>query len=510
MPNTSWNSSREFTEQNQEELKKISYPHPQEMINHSNDWFYGTEELLDALPRRWTRSLLYLLIGFTVTALPWSMLSKVDETGNARGRIEPKGATQKLDSSVSGSVIAVRVKEGETVRAGQILLELESDVLKTQLKEVQTKLEGEKNRLAQLDLLENQLLLSIRVQEQQNQSQQREKTAQLNQAKQVLDAKQSTYNLQKLEKKSLVNQAQQQIISAQNDEKSVQKRLNIDTKQVERFSKLIDSGAVSTTQVDNLKKEEEESKRLYEKAQSDIKQAELNLVQETSRYQTTINQLESDIKQANLRLQEEQSSYQSLQKTGKLTLLKSQEQLRDLQSQITAMRSQIAQSSSQVTSVEIQLGQRILRSPVDGTIFTLPVTKPGSVVEAGETIAQIAPKNTAFILKAQMSSEQSGFLRKGMPVKIKFDAYPFQDYGVLKGHVDWISPDSKIQENNQVKTEFYDLEVTLERPYIKTENKLIELTAGQTATAEVIIRQRRIIDFMLDPFKKLQKGGLDL
>jgi hemolysin D len=510
MPNPSWNSSTALTKSNEEESEKFNYPHAKELINDSKDWFYGTEELLDALPKRWTRSLLYLLIAFTVTALPWSMLSKVDETGNARGRIEPKGATQKLDSSVSGSVTAVKVKEGETVRAGQVLLELESDVLKTQLKEIQTKLEGEKNRSAQLELLKNQLLLSMRVQEQQNQSQQLEKISQVNQAKQILDAKQSTYNLQKLEKKALVNQAQQQINTAQNDEKSSQKRLNIDSKQVARFSQLVSDGAVSATQVDNLKKEEEESKRLYEKAQSDIKQSQLRFAEETSRYQTTINQLESDIKQAKLQLQEEQSSYQSLQQTGQLTLLKSQEQLRDLESQITAMRSQIAQSGSQVTSLKLQLGQRILRSPIDGTIFTLPVTKPGSVLQAGQMVAQIAPKNTAFILKAQMPNQQSGFLKKGMPVKIKFDAYPFQDYGVLKGHVNWISPDSKIQESNQVKTEVYELEVVLERPYIQAGNKRIALTPGQTATAEVIIRQRRIIDFMLDPFKKLQKGGLDL
>ena len=46
--------------------------------------------------------------------------------------------------------------------------------------------------------------------------------------------------------------------------------------------------------------------------------------------------------------------------------------------------------------------------------------------------------------------------------------------------------------------------------YIQSGNKRIALTPGQTATAEVIVRQRRIADFVLDPFKKLQKGGLKL
>lgn len=74
----------------------------------------------------------------------------------------------------------------------------------------------------------------------------------------------------------------------------------------------------------------------------------------------------------------------------------------------------------------------------------------------------------------------------------------------------WISPDSKVSETNSGKLETYELDIALPQPYIQTANKRIELTPGQTATAEVIIRQRRVIDFLLDPFKKLQKGGLDL
>lgn len=262
-------------------------------------------------------------------------------------------------------------------------------------------------------------------------------------------------------------------------------------------------GAVSATQIDDLQKEEQESKRLYEKSQSDIKQAKLRLAEEQSRYQTTISQLESDIKQAKLQLQEVQSSYKGLLQAGKLTLLKIQEQIKDLQTQIAVLRSEIIQSRSQIISLKLQLGQRTLRSPVDGTVFALPISKPGSVVQPGEMVAQIAPKNAAYVLKAQIPSQQSGFLNVGMPVKIKFDAYPFQDYGVVQGRVNWISPDSKIQQSNQGNVETYELEIVLPNPYIKTANKRIPLIPGQTANAEVIIRQRRVIDFILDPFKKL-------
>ena len=114
------------------------------------------------------------------------------------------------------------------------------------------------------------------------------------------------------------------------------------------------------------------------------------------------------------------------------------------------------------------------------------------------------------MFKAQMPSSESGFLRVGHPVKLKFDAYPFQDYGVVQGHLRWISPDSKVESTPQGKVETFELEIALEQTYIQTQNKRVALTAGQTATAEVIVRQRRLIDFILDPFKKLQKGGVEL
>ncbi|MBU7583729.1 MAG: HlyD family efflux transporter periplasmic adaptor subunit [Nostoc sp. TH1S01] len=509
MPYPSSDSAMVTVEEQHEYPSIPESPQPEETTSHSQDLYHGTEALLDALPRVWTRGVLYTLIGFVVLALPWAVFSKVDETGSAKGRIEPQGATQKLDSPVSGSVKAVMVKEGDSVKAGQVLLELESDILRTQLQEAQEKLSGLLNQQAQLNLLINQLKLTLNVQKQQNQSQALEKVSQVNQAQQNLEGKQSTYNLQKLEKQALVNQAQQQIETARNNLSSALERLKIDSRQVNRLNQLVDSGAVSANQLDQLKKEEQESKRLYKTAESDVKQAQLRLAEETSRYQSTMSQLESDIKQAKLRRQEEENSYQSLLQTGRLAVLKTQEQLKDSTTQVLGVRSQIAQTRSQIQAIKLQMQQRVVRSPIDGVIFELPITKPGAVVQPGQRIAQISPQNTQYILKAQIPVQDSGFLKVGMPVKLKFDAYPFQEYGIVPGQVTWISPDSKVNSTPQSPVESFELEIALQQQYVQNNEKRISLAAGQTATAEVIIRQKRVIDFVLDPFKKLQKDNLE-
>lgn len=481
-----------------------------EVVEDSAKLHYGTEELLDALPKVWSRSLIYVFVGFLAVGIPWSMVATVDETGSARGRIEPLGSIRKIDSIAGGNVAAVKVKEGDKVKAGQIILELDNDTVKPELERTKEKLKGLKNQVSQLELLKKQIELTVSTQEQQNRSQAEENIAQVNQAIQNLNAKQSTYNLQKLEKQALVNQAKQQIETSLNERKSAQARLDIDKNQVERFSKLLKDGAVSASQIDNLRKEQQESKRVYQKTESQIKQAQLRLAEETNRYQTTMNQLESDIKQAKLQLAEQKSSYQSAVNAGKLALLKTSEQIKDLQRQINLNKSEIAQTRSEISSLNIQIKQRTVRSPIDGIVFELPVTKPGEVLQPGQRIARIAPKDSGFILKATMPVKETGFLKTGMPVKVKFDAYPFQEYGILPGKVTWISPDSKVESTTPGTPETYELRIALDKSYIENGDRRIPLTAGQTAQAEVIVRQRRLIDFLLDPFKKLQKGGLEL
>ncbi|WP_017314974.1 HlyD family efflux transporter periplasmic adaptor subunit [Mastigocladopsis repens] len=520
MPNRSHNSSSALARSEQDEYKSdIQHEEIAESTKlnertdasgEAKDWFYGTEELLDALPQAWTRSLLYLLVGFVAIALPWAMLSKVDETGSARGRIEPLGATQKLDTQAEGSVVAVKVKEGETVKAGQVLLELKSDVLKTQLEQVQEKLAGLQNKRQNLELLKNQLLLSVRTQEQQNQAQQLAKQSQVQQAQQNLDGLKTTLNLQKQEKLAKVNQMQQALESSQAAHQLAQVRLHAAQEKVPRYQKAYEDGVMSLDRFKEVEQSAKENHERHVQAQSDISQAHSSLLEHQSNYHKSVEQAKSDIELAQLRLQEEQRSYQSLIHTGQLALLKSQEQLKDMQTQINSLQSEIAQTLSQITSLKIQLQQRVVRSPIDGVIFELPVTKPGAVLQAGNRVAQIAPKNTELVLKAQMPSQDSGFLKVGMPVKLKFDAYPFQEYGIVSGRVSWISPDSKLTQSPQGNIENFELEIALDQQYIHNGDKRISITPGQTATAEVIVRQRRVIDYILDPFKKLQTGGLEL
>ncbi len=425
-----------------------------------NDWSSLTKELVETLPQAWTRGLLYFLIVFVGVVLPWAMLSKIDETGSARGRLEPEGKVFMVDTPVAGTVAEVFVKEGQIVKDKQPLLALDSKSVENELQQAITRLEGQKKELAQLKLLKNQLIVTINTQKQQNAAQIFEKQAQLDQEKQNIQHNQTAQNLAKI---------------------SYDEAL----KEVKRFLNAQMEGIVSEIQVIEREDSVRERKRLLEQANADIEQAKL-------------------------RLKEQEKSYQSLIYSGNIAVLRSEEQLKEVEAQIGTLSSQIKETKSQIDALNYQLEQRIVKAPASGSIFQLPVTKTGAVLEPGGLVAEIAPKEAPLVLKAQMTTPESGSLDRGMPVKLKFDAYPFQDFGIVEGKLVSISPTTKVVDTEQGQIETYELEVKLNQNYIQAKNKRVALRPGQTATAEVIVRQRRLIDFVLDPFKKLQKNGLEL
>jgi hemolysin D len=475
-----------------------------------DDWSNVTKELLDSLPQVWTRGLLYFLAIFVSILLPWGMLAKVDETGTARGRLEPTGKSFKLDAPVAGTVAEVKVKEGESVKVGQTLLELESDIVKTELQQEQEKLSGQQNQLALLDLLKNQSNLAIRTQEGQNQAQDSEKLAQIEQANQNVKALQISYDLQKQEKEAQVNQATQDLDKQKIAHNLAEIALKGSQEKYQYYRKALDSKVISQERFQEVEQSLKENAERLMQAKSDIAQAQSRLSEQQNSYEGLIEKIQAEIVQAQLKLQEQEKNGQNLAYSGRLALLKSQNELKNLETEMTNFKAEIAQSKSRIASLQLQLTQRIIKSPQEGIVFQLPIKNAGDVLQPGDLIAEIAPQGASLILRSQMDTTESGSLQLGMAVKLKFDAYPFQDYGVIEGKLSQIAPTSKVTDTAQGQVTTYDLEIELQQNCMPTSTKCIKLKPGQTATAEVIVRQRRIFDFIVDPLKQLQKGGLKL
>jgi hemolysin D len=480
------------------------------LVAEREDWSGATKDLLDALPRVWTRGLLYFLIIGTGIIVPWSVVTKVDETGTARGRLEPKNEVIHLDAPVAGKIQAINVKEGDTVKKGAILAELGSEVANSELAQLQEKISGLQQRLSQLELMKTQSLTTLGTKEEETESRLLEKQSQIEQAQQNFNTLKALYESQKGEKQAQIEQAQQEINSSIAARKQAEVALRGAQEKARRYELAYKQGVIAQDRFFDVQQQAQENRESLAQASSAVEQARSRLEEQENSYQNLIKKSEAEIEQAALRLEEQQRSDQTLASSGKLEQLQTAEGIQELESQITEVKSEIAQTEKQIESSKFELKQRELTAPNDGTVFHISARGKGAVVQPGERMIEIAPKDSTLILKAKIPPTDSGFLRKGMLVKVKFDAYPFQDYGVSEGRLMSISPDSKITETAQGEEESYELKVELDKPYILDQGKRIELTAGQTATAEIIVRQRRVIDFFLDPFRKLQEDGMKL
>ncbi|MFM6860009.1 MAG: biotin/lipoyl-binding protein, partial [Dolichospermum sp.] len=151
-------------------------------------------------------------------------------------------------------IISVNVKEGEIVKAGQVLVKMESEVMETEIQQIKAKLEGLKSRKIQIEILKNQVLMAINIQRQQNQSQLLEKMAQVDQARQTFTSKKSAYAFQNLEKLAQIDQMKQNINSTQSNYRLTTSRLRRDISEVTRYRLLLQEGIIPQTKLVEVEK----------------------------------------------------------------------------------------------------------------------------------------------------------------------------------------------------------------------------------------------------------------
>lgn len=156
---------------------------------------------------------------------------------------------------------------------------------------------------------------------------------------------------------------------------------------------------------------------------------------------------------------------------------------------------QIYQSNDKLEKLNHLKENRIITSPIEGTITKLNYNTIGSYVNPSLNIAEVVPKTTQYIVKTKIANRYVSKIKEGQVVTIKIDAYDYQVYGGLEGKVRSISATSVLDES---KTSLdYDIEVE-----INSSNDRIEIKPGMQVSLDIKTDKKKIIDFVFDPIKK--------
>ncbi|MFN2398988.1 MAG: HlyD family efflux transporter periplasmic adaptor subunit [Gemmatimonadaceae bacterium] len=144
-------------------------------------------------------------------------------------------------------------------------------------------------------------------------------------------------------------------------------------------------------------------------------------------------------------------------------------------------------------------------APCRGTVLRLHVNSAGTVVQEGDILAEVACAGDR--LQGEMTVAQSGvaLMRPGQGVKLLYDAFPYQRFGVRYGTVRWIGPAAI---PNEEATGFRAL-IELRDTVVRVRGQERRLLPGMGGRARVVVGRRTLVSYAFEPIRQLKESVAD-
>jgi hemolysin D len=451
----------------------------------------------------WSRAILWSLMGTATGTIVWANMAVLEEAVPAQGKLEPQGTVKDVQAPANGVVKAVYVKEGQRIKKGQKLFKLDQTAILAQLKslkQVKQSLENEnafyqaqlagatgiapparvaqslisltRSRVALLG--ENRYLNAQLSGDLQGLSREQQTRLQFNQSD--LRARTTTARLQ-------ANQLVKQLNQAQVKRSAVQQTLQVNQEILDRIEPLAREGAISKIQF--LKQQQEVMTNKSEQEQLGEELQRLFLAIEEARTKAT-NTTSIDGKEVMALLSMNEQKMAEIDSQLTKAILENDKKIADMDSQF--------QQTSQL------LKYSDVKSPADGIAFEIKANHPGVVVTAAEPMMKVVPQED-LIAKVTLTNRDIGFVKQGMTVDVRVDSFPFSEFGDIKGELVWVGsdalPPTQIQPNYT-----FPAKIKLKRQSLKIKGKAIPLQSGMSLSANIKVRDRKVIDVFTEQFTK--------
>jgi len=421
---------------------------------------------------------LVLLFGI---ALAWSAWGTIDIVASATGKVVSSGRSKVVQPFDTGVVRAIHVQDGQTVRAGDVLIELDptvnaaerdhlrEDLLAERLNvaRLRAALAGGGDGMADLVVPANADPVLVATQRQLLADQVKEHRA----------------KLAALARQEAQKEAEYQTISAT----------------IHKLATLIPV-IQQRVEIRKTLMEKEIGSKLtyYETLQLLLEQQEELSVQKSH-------------------LQEAEAAVAAIRETSLQALAEYSKSLSDDLAKSEQKANGLAQDlikAQQKTSLQQ------LTSPVDGVVQQLAVHTVGGVVTPAQSLLVIVPSDSQLEIEAMISNRDIGFVELGQDAEIKIDTFNFVRYGLLHGVVLSISQDAIIRERPQERANeralgtqhdssepigqelSYSARISLDRTQMQLEDRLVNLSPGMAVTVEIKTGSRTVLSYLLSPLRR--------
>jgi hemolysin D len=167
-------------------------------------------------------------------------------------------------------------------------------------------------------------------------------------------------------------------------------------------------------------------------------------------------------------------------------------------------------AAEDLKKVELRRQLIMLSAPADSIVLEIANRTVGSVVREAETLFVLVPRNVPLQAEINVEGKDIGRVAVGQPVRIKFEAFPFQKYGTGSGNVrvishDTFAPDTKGEGARRIPAPYYRVLVDVTDTKLRRQPERIQMIPGMAVTAELKVGRRSVISYFLYPLLR----GLD-
>ena len=160
-------------------------------------------------------------------------------------------------------------------------------------------------------------------------------------------------------------------------------------------------------------------------------------------------------------------------------------------------QNQIAEIESQISQAQVTLKYQEVRAPDDGTIFDLKASK-GFVANPSEPVVKVVPDQT-LIAQVFLTNKDIGFVKKGMPVDIRFTSYNYSEFGDIKGELISVGKDALPPDETRPYYTF-PARVRLNEQVLTNNGRMLPLQSGMEVQANIKVRDRTILSIFTKKF----------
>jgi hemolysin D len=443
-------------------------------------------EVVETPPSPIGRAIGAAVIAFFVLALAWACWGEVDIVASAPGKIIPSGSTKTIQPFETGVIRSIHVQDGQRVKAGEVLIELDPTMNAAELGRLRSDLVA-----AQLDAARLRAVLAEGDPMAAFQPPEGASPALVEMHRQFLLSQTEEYR------------AKIAMLSRQREQK-----------EAERATIAAAIGKLEAT-IPVVEERYEVRKALYGK-ELGAKLAYLEALQQ-------LLEQKKDLAVQQSRYAEATAALAAIVETNAQTIA---EYRRTRFGEFAEAERKAAGLAQDLVKAEQRTKLQVLTAPIDGVVQQLAVHTIGGVVTPAQALLVLVPVDGRLEIEATISNRDIGFVHQGQDAEIKVDTFNFTRYGLLRGMVLTVSQDAIARDKPQDKSNDkvqgaeassseprgqelgYSARISLDRAQMQLEDKLVNLSPGMAVTVEIKTGSRTVISYLLSPLLRYRQDSL--